>query len=138
MNFWELIGLPSKRSIVQMQDNTDNIKKQLDRLLEIVVKDDRITSIHNKIDELNEHIEIIKENHTQISNQIQDTTEQLGERIRLCREQIEVSVKDNNSKMFEKHNEKIKELKSELEDMETLLKILAMQGVSKGVEKIVE
>lgn len=138
MNFWELIGLPTKKSVDSLQSDINELRVQIEALTRVVAKDEQIVQVSARIAEVNKETLVLKEGNNNICMQIQNTETNLNEEIKMCQRELECSYSSINSKMKERNTKDFKNIKNELEDMGILLKALAMQGISEEIDQIVE
>lgn len=138
MNFWELIGLPTKKSVGNLQNDINQLKVQIESLIKVVAKDEQVVQVSSKIEEVNKGVVELKEDNINICMKIQNVEANLGEEIKVSQRELEGSYSGLNSKMEKKNTKAFKDIKNEIEDIGILLKALAMQGISEELERINE
>ena len=138
MNFWELLGLPTKKSVNSLQSDINQLKLQIEALTKVVAKDEQIVHVSTNIEEVNKQVVALREDNNNMSMQIQNMETNFNKEIKMCQRQLEDSYSSINSNMQKRNNKEFENIKKDLDDMGILLKALAMQGISEKMDQISE
>ncbi len=136
MNFWEFIGLPSKQSIVNLQNEVCSMNEKLESLKEIVAKERELQLLHFKVDEINKDCELIKDSNHNISSKLQELLKKISNELKEYKEELESVITSTGNKLKNDNEKSFRVLQQDLECMEMLLKVLALQDLNNGIDKL--
>ena len=105
-------------------------------LKELVAKERELQLLHFKVDEINKDCEDIRDSNHNISSKLQELLQKISNELKEYKEELESVITSTGNKLHNDNEKGFGALHQDLECMEILLKVLAIQDLNNGIDKL--